>query len=325
MEKIFRNYVAGTCSPEEYRQVIEFIQKAENNQAIGEQMKRVWTRFSYVKDDLNNSELLDRIHHQIALAESRQNQKKLKTYRMGLQVAAVLIVGLIVTSIWNFGRQQSASCPIFMQEISTPLASRTSFLLPDGSKVWLNAASVISFPSSFDSHSRTVKLSGEAFFDVKKDKVPFKVETSGFTVNVLGTAFNVMAYQGEQASVTLERGRVELKRDKSTLGTLLPGQQASFSSDQDDVKIQQVDPSLISAWKENRLIFQEEPLEILAKRLERWYNLKITIEDKTLNRLKVTGKIELESFSEVLDLMELTLPINYRYNKDERTLTIYKK
>jgi ferric-dicitrate binding protein FerR (iron transport regulator) len=191
--------------------------------------------------------------------------------------------------------------------------------------VWLNAGSSISFPGKFDGKTRSVKLIGEAYFDVKADQIPFLVETPRFTVNVLGTAFDVMAYEGEPASVTLERGKVELQNEGKSLGFLDPGQQAQFSQGSDKINIDKVESEIFTSWKENRLIFQSEPLELLAKRLERWYNLTIVISDPSLNSLKVTGKIEVESFSEVLDLMEYTLPIKYQYNKNERILTILKK
>lgn len=326
MEKLFKKYLAGTCSPEEYSKVIDFINQSGNETVMDELLKNHWDVIHLKTSDIKNPQLLDQIHHQIALAENKSIQRKLNIYKISLQIAAILIFGLIITSVWfSQNAEQVASSDIITQQITTPLASRTNFELPDGSKVWLNAGSSISFPSKFDGKSRSVKLTGEAYFDVKKDEIPFLVQTDEFTVNVLGTAFNVMAYEGESAFVTLERGKIELQNAGKSLGYLNPGQQAQFVDGIDEMTLETVDTKIFTSWKENRLIFQYEPLELLAKRLERWYNLKINIDDKSLYSLKVTGKIELESFSEVLDLMELTLPIRYQYNKNERTLTIYKK
>ncbi len=323
MEKLFRKYLNGTCTPDEYRMVNEFIQNRGNDKLLDGLMKNAWNRTEVQDIEKDNVDLLGRIHHQIALKENKSSNKYLAIYRISLQIAAVLVVGLIFTSVWFYSNR--VYTPEIVQNISTPLASRTSFELPDGSKVWLNAGSSISFPGKFDGKSRLVKLIGEAYFDVKSDQIPFLVETPKFTVNVLGTAFNVMAYNGEPASVTLERGKVELQSEGKSLGFLDPGQQAQFSQGSDKINIEKVESEIFTSWKENRLIFQAEPLELLAKRLERWYNLKIVIGDPSLNNLKVTGKIEVESFSEVLDLMEYTLPIKYQYNKNERILTILKK
>lgn len=323
MEKLFRKYLNGTCTPDEYRMVNEFIQNRGNDKLLDGLMKNAWNSTEFQGIETENVDLLGRIHHQIALKENKSSNKNLAIYRISLQIAAVLVVGLIFTSVWFYSNR--VYTPEIVQNISTPLASRTSFELPDGSKVWLNAGSSISFPGKFDGKSRLVKLIGEAYFDVKSDQIPFLVETPKFTVNVLGTAFNVMAYNGEPASVTLERGKVELQNEGKSLGFLDPGQQAQFSQGSDKINIEKVESEIFTSWKENRLIFQSEPLELLAKRLERWYNLKIVIGDPSLNNLKVTGKIEVESFSEVLDLMEYTLPIKYQYNKNERILTILKK
>lgn len=323
MEKLFQKYLNGTCTPEESQIVNEFIQNRSNDKLLDSFMKKTWNATGADAAETENVDLLGRIHHQIALKENKSAKKNLAIYRIGLQIAAVLILGLVFTSVWFYNSR--VFTPEVLREISTPLASRTSFELPDGSKVWLNAGSSISFSGKFDGEVRSVKLSGEAYFDVKSDQKPFLVETSKFTVNVLGTAFNVMAYQGEPASVTLERGKVELQNNGKSLAVLDPGQQAQFSAENDKINIETVEAEIYTSWKENRLIFQSEPLELLAKRLERWYNLKIVIGDTSLNNLKVTGKIEVESFSEVLDLMEYTLPIHYQYNKNERILTILKK
>lgn len=323
MEKLFRKYLNGTCSPDEFQVVNEFIQDRANDKLLDGLMKKAWNSTEAQGSEAEDVDLLGRIHHQIALKENKSAHKNLTIYRVSLQIAAVLILGLIFTSVWFYSDRVLTS--EIIQKISTPLASRTSFDLPDGSKVWLNAGSSISFPGKFDGKTRTVKLIGEAYFDVKTNQIPFLVETPKFTVNVLGTAFNVMAYEGEPASVTLERGKVELQNEGKSLGFLDPGQQAQFLTGSDKINIENVESEIFTSWKENRLIFQSEPLELLAKRLERWYNLKIVIGDPSLNNLKVTGKIEVESFSEVLDLMEYTLPIKYQYNKNERILTILKK
>lgn len=325
MEELFKKYLAGTCTSDEYSKVLDFISHSANNHVLDEFLRKYWTGFQAENPTLRNTELLDRIHHQIALTENKSIQKSLRIYKVSLKIAAVFIFGILLVAGWLYRSLNQSSDAGFIQEISTPLASRTSFDLPDGSKVWLNAGSTITFPAKFTRKSRLVKLVGEAYFDVQKDKIPFIVETSKFSVNVLGTAFNVMAYADETAWVTLEHGKVELDHNGETLGYLDPGQQAQIEGADVPVKIENVETSIFTSWKENRLFFQSEPLGILSRRLERWYNLKIIIQDKSLIGLKVTGKIEMESFSEVLDLLELTLPIEYEFNKNERKLTIYKK
>ena len=172
---------------------------------------------------------------------------------------------------------------------------------------------------------RLVTLEGEAFFDVKKDKTPFRVQTSHFTVGVLGTAFNVMAYHGEIPAVTLERGKIIMQSDTKKTATLLPGQQAVVDTTSHAIHLHDVEKGIFSSWVNNQLIIKNEPLETVTRKLERWYNIDIDVNDPSLLTVKMTANIEFESIREVMELMELTLPVKYEYRKDERKLILSKK
>ena len=213
----------------------------------------------------------------------------------------------------------------FTQTVSTPLASRTSFTLPDGSQVWLNAGSTISFPNRFGKKSRVVRLTGQAYFDVKKETIPFSVETKNFSVKVLGTAFDVFAYPGENAEVTLERGKVQIETTTNVTTDLNPGQQATINKSDGQIEKRSIDSKAFVAWKDNRLTFENEPLEKVVLCLERWFNVTINIEDASIRNLKVNGTIEYESINEVLDLLQITAPINCTYDKDKQIFKIKAK
>ena len=208
------------------------------------------------------------------------------------------------------------------QTVSTPLASHTSFNLPDGSKVWLNAGSTITFPESFNPKQRSVKLSGQAYFDVKKDKIPFNVETNKFTVKVLGTSFDVLAYPGEEALVTLERGKVSLETTQGNEAVLTPGHQAVIEEKNGQIEQRSVNAAQFVAWKNNRLIFVDEPLGKVAIRLKRWFNVDISIEGETIKKIPVNGTIEYESISEVMQLLEICAPVKCSYDKTERRIIL---
>ena len=251
----------------------------------------------------------------------RTDSKKLRLIRYFSRVAAILI--LPVTIALGYMIIHNFSVENLVQTISSPLASRTSFDLPDGSKVWLNSGSTLSFPTHFTGRERIVKLNGQAYFDVKKDKIPFHVKTENFTVNVLGTAFDISAYQGEKASVTLVRGKVAIETPKGCETVLKPREQAFVKKG--SIQKRNVNPDLYISWKDNLLVFVDEPLEEVVSKLERWYNLDISIEDESIKKINVTGTFEYESISEILQLIEITNSIKYSYDKDKRTIILKHK
>lgn len=164
---------------------------------------------------------------------------------------------------------------------NTPRGGTYQILLPDGSKVWLNAASTFKFPSAFSkSGNRTVELSGEAYFEISKDPAhPFVVKTDQQTIKVLGTHFNVTAYkdESEERTVLLE-GSVNINNKK----TLSPGQQSQISAD-GNISIETVDPESAVAWKNGYFMFKDVPLEIVMRQLSRWYDIEIVYNGQLTN------------------------------------------
>lgn len=320
MKGFFQKYLDNHCTEEEFRSVVELFVKEDNRQMLEENMKENWeTNTSGAIPDL--SDTLYKIHYEINRQEQVQSKsRKLLTYMT--RIAAILLVPLAIAYVYQL--HKNIHDREILQTVSTPLASKTSFKLPDGSTVWLNSGSSISFSKNFEGGARLVRLTGEAYFDVRKGKQPFLVETPIFTVNVVGTAFNVMAYEHEMPAVTLERGKVLVETRSNGCKTLTPGQQAVIDTLNQSITLKDVEPNLYSSWINNRLIFKNEPLRTVVKRLERWYNIDISIADQSLQDISMTATIELESVAEVMELMELTLPVSHKYKKDDRQLIIFK-
>jgi len=289
----------------------------EYQDQVEEQMEEDWHQQTVEQKVPDLTSTLHEIHLEIS-GEEHGPSKKHKLVKYLTRAAAILFVPLALAFLYQlFGHSSD-----IYQTLSTPLASKTTFTLPDGSKVWLNAGSTIKFPLEFNGDTRMVELTGEAFFDVKKSHHPFLVKTSSFTVKVLGTAFDVMTYRNEMPAVTLERGRVMLTTKSNKTEYLKPGQQAVIDTLRQAISLNNVDAKLYSAWIHHQLIFKNEPLKNVVKRLERWYNIDIVVNDQTLMNKRMTANIEFESIREVMGLMKLALPINYKYNKDLRKLVI---
>lgn len=164
---------------------------------------------------------------------------------------------------------------------NTPRGGTYQILLPDGSKVWLNAASTFKFPSAFSkSGNRAVELSGEAYFEISKDPAhPFVVKTDQQNIRVLGTHFNVTAYKDESKERTvLLEGSVNINNEK----ILSPGQQSEVGAD-GHISIESVDPESAVAWKNGYFMFKDVPLEIVMRQLSRWYDIEIVYNGQLTN------------------------------------------
>lgn len=165
-----------------------------------------------------------------------------------------------------------------MMELSTPRGKDCRVTLPDGSQVWLNADSKISFPEQFVGKERNVKVEGEAFFQVTKDaKHPFVVTTDFFTTTVHGTTFNVNAYSAKTASVTLVTGSVAVKPANGKEVMIVPGQMAVCDA-QGNTHVSKVDTYPLIQWKDGFFYFNNERLVDIMMELGRWYNVSIVFE-----------------------------------------------
>lgn len=240
------------------------------------------------------------------------------------KIAAGFLVGIMATSAilfqWTPLKEHFADSLEVIYK--TPYGAKTHVVLPDSSVVWLNSGSELSCSSGFNK-SRDVFLKGEAYFNVTKGRVPFTVHTSLGQVKVKGTIFNVKNYENEAFETTLIKGSVSVQHSGTgQMITLRPGEQSDVSGDKMVVK--PVDTGIFTSWINGKLIFNNEPLPKAVRRLERWYNIRIELDDdERLSGIRYNGTIEMESFSEVLRLLGTTAPIRYDYH--DKTRTVYIK
>ncbi len=255
---------------------------------------------------------------------SNKKERKHRFFIRVASIAAAFVLGAILAvAILNY--PPALNHRITQQNISVPYGAKTKIVLPDSSSVWLNSGSSFSYPSEFGK-TRAVQLIGEAFFKVTKSNNPFVVATRYGEVEVKGTSFNVHAFPDEAFQTTLEEGAVLVReKGKHEEFALRPGQQALLNSG-GHLTVKSVETELYTSWKEGKLIFRKEYLPAVVKRLERWYNIKIEMEnDSRLNEIWFNGTLEMESFSEVMDLLHITSPIEYTYNPKTRTIKIKYK
>lgn len=206
-----------------------------------------------------------------------------------------------------------------------PSGQKSVLFLSDGTRVWLNAASELSYAKNFHGKdTRDVYLEGEAFFDVAEDGgKPFIVHTSSIHIKVLGTSFNVKSYSDERTiETTLVEGKVRiggsaLQGRKTGEIELKPNQKAVFDKESKVIKIREVTAVNSGSWKLDKLIFDEEPIDNVLLQLERWYDVKIHVEDRGQLDCKLTATIEKESLEEVLKLIEASHDVTYTLMRGE--------
>jgi transmembrane sensor len=299
---------------------------------------------------------IDFIEQEEAYAELAERRDR-KTNLWPVSILA-LIVGVIFLVIRSTGTVTAVSQNLVkvpekvISQITTKNGSKTNLLLPDGTKVWLNAGSTISYDSSYGRTIREVALSGEAFFDVIKNKErPFIIHASKINIKVLGTQFNVRSYPSDNTTeASLIRGSIEVTfRDKPNKKIILkPNEKIVVDTDRnsEDVsetirrtsheKIHEVPGVDIkkltyeyktgtiieTSWVQNKLIFQDEPFDEIARQLERWYGVSIIFKNDRLKENRLTGSFKNETIWQALDALKFTASFHYTID-NHNTVTIF--
>jgi ferric-dicitrate binding protein FerR (iron transport regulator) len=277
-------------------------------------------------------------------------------YRKGLLVAASFFLAISLSIVGSYLYFMSKNkTEIAFNEINVPQGSKSSIILSDGSKIWLNSSTSLKYPEKFEPGFREVYLEGEAFFDIAEDKdKPFFVRTSDLNIKVLGTSFNVKSYANEGTiETTLESGSIsihkELEGKKSDL-VLKPNQRLTFVKKKgiilvDDIKShleenkstpvsterkvekiyldKNIDTKLYTSWKDNKLVFNDETFESLVIKIERWYNVKIIIQGEKLKQYRFSGTFENETVEQALNALQITTKFQYTLKQNIITIKYY--
>ncbi|MEN7548003.1 FecR domain-containing protein [Rapidithrix thailandica] len=201
--------------------------------------------------------------------------------------------------------------------LRVPEGQQYKVTLTDGSEVWINGGSAIRYQVGFPERDRGVQLKGEAFFKVrKKPEKPFIVHTRKMEIKVLGTSFNVQAYEEDaEAVATLVEGKVKALQNAREQ-ELQPGQQV-VARENIAMEVHNVDTEIFTAWIDGKLRFENKTMEALLLQLERWYGLEIVCGDTALLRQRFTGQFSEESIEQVLDYLKVIEEFNYTVNKNE--------
>ncbi len=236
------------------------------------------------------------------------------------RVAAILILPLLLFTVWSLTNSpESKSIGSIMKSSETSFGVRSQIQLSDGTLVWMNSGSKLTYPEVFDGNTREVKLTGEAYFQVKSDSNhPFYVDLNGYKIKATGTRFNISNYQGDkEISAFLEHGKVSMLMDNEENQPepvqLKENEIIILNKAQKQYKLQSTDGSKYLGWIKGLLILKKDSINNLADRLGRWYNADIIFDDKLAQSGYVfTATFKQETLEEAMKLLSYSTPINYK-------------
>jgi len=317
LDELLPGYLSGELSDEDRVMMDNWRTKLPENEALYRESLKAWEALSLLNEmeQFNSFEALRKVNTKLSVP-------KPVTWWITIQrIAAILLLPLLVYSGYltmknqtNGNRQEQ----VIMQTVSSRQGMVTQFALADGTKVWLNSGSQLQFPNCFSGDKREVMLKGEAFFEVtKNEKQPFRVNANELKVEVLGTSFNVVSFDDDnQSEVVLVTGKVALSYEngqiKKEYGTMHCGQRAIYEKGKQKVFTEEVDIDKYIAWRDGSLIFRDDAMEDVVKRLSRWFNVEITINDPEIKNYIYKATFRNENLTQVLNLLKLSAPIDYR-------------
>ncbi len=332
------NYLSGNFSESDSLILKAWLDKNQEHKLFLDQVTDIWqaSHYSEISKKINVQSVWNELEGQL------HQKKNPFQWKRWLQIAAVASVSMVFGAIgYYFINTNVSSYTPTAQTIEyvAPLGSRSYVKLNDGSKVWLNSGTSITYSNDFGIKNRDIKLSGEAFFEVAKNKqIPFNVNTGEINVTAIGTKFNVKAYKEEKTiETTLIEGSVKLASDivklqenlllksnekaiftRKTQAFDINKQNNSNSHQEEKVVnkpamqiIQAIDPAPIVSWKEKRWIISNEKLGALSVKLERRYDVNFIFDSDLLKDYSFGGTLEDETLEQILKAISYTAPIKY--------------
>lgn len=312
LQVLLRRFFHEKVSPAEYTVLKSEVQKA-TDETMDSVLDILWEEQNLqvpVMDDTVKFRVLNNIRNQITDNRPSHNFS-------WERIAAAILIPLLVSaaSFYYFSEKYNRQGDVFT--VFAERGQKTQIFLPDGTQVWLNSDSYLSYSSVFNRDNREVTLKGEAFFDVTKDdEHSFTVKAEGINVVVYGTAFNVSAYPDEaMATVSLLRGVVTVENAVESV-QLEPGQQVQIPRDRQSWKLFPCDVEMECLWTQNMLRFENTPAVEVFTKLEKWYGVNIYVENSN-SSVKYGFVLKSESLREILDLINRITAIDYQINGEE--------
>lgn len=331
------DFLEGVLSEKDNGELQLWLSESELHVSYFEEIKKIYYSFEYIKESqkydkdkafglfkerigVSSNDINEEDARVSIITEKSYNRKTLLTVA-GIAAAIALLIG------FSFSFLHTKSTKSLPKDVTveSPPGQKTKLFLPDGTLVWLNSGTRITYNNDYGVGNRNIKMDGEAFFDVaRNEELNFKISINDIQVSVLGTSFDVEAYQGDkEMSVSVMTGQVSVgKINDKIFGVLKPNEKIVINKDNNNFKIEACDPDIDGIWRHGQLKIINDPMPVVITKMERWYGVNITIEGK-ISHEHYWMTIKTESLTEILELINKITPINYRI-KGEEVIIRYK-
>ncbi len=306
-------FFEGRASVEEMRLVKEWSEASEENSKLLRRERKLFNAI-ILSGRFESSD-----------GQTTLRKKRNHFVREFLKIASVVAITVGITAaLFSIGEDKE-DMNVAMQTITVPAGQRVNLDLPDGSNVWLNAGTTMKYPVSFMKGKREVMLDGEAYFEVAhNEKSPFVVRTHAMDVEVLGTKFNVEAYSKKavfEASLMQGKIRVKSSHNEKTAVVLLPNYKTTLKDGR--LVVHKIDDYNVYRWKEGLYCFKSKPFTQIMEDLERYYDLKIQVDKKSIESVALTGKFRIsDGLDYALRVLQKDVSFTYRRDKDNDVIYI---
>lgn len=298
---------------------------------LDEKNKKLYLEIENLKTDISETKNILGVSQNNSW-KSVSKSLRAKTIQMVLNItkyAAIIVFAFLLGSVitTQFNKQPELTS---FAEVKVPLGQMSEMTLYDGTKVWLNSGTTLRYNNNFGKEDRNISLEGEAFFEVTKNEIPFKVKLKDTEVEVLGTKFNVISFNHENHSqITLVEGKVNVNNSSGLkIAELKPSEQFYFDNTTKKATIRQVETNFFTSWIEGKIVFDDEDFSEISRKLERWYNVDIQFSDESIGELHFTGTIlKNKPFNQIVTAFELLLPVTITYTNipNEKDVIVISK
>jgi ferric-dicitrate binding protein FerR (iron transport regulator) len=313
-EDIFK-VIAGNAETDTKRSVLSSLEEEQDAKEEYNRLKNSWALLASEKE--MSSYQIENLYLNFKDQLKSKKHPRILNFNTLLRYAAIFIFAVGLSTLY-FHNQNSnqllKTTGLFEASVVAENGQRSKIVLPDSSVVWLNSGTIVSYSRNFAIHDREIKLSGQAFFQVTKNKdIPFVVNCDNLKVKVLGTRFDVNAYSDNGTiNVALESGSVELlhSKNESFHYKIVPGEMAQYDVHTNNVVIKEVNIDQVTGWKEGILSFKDSPMKEVILQLERKYNVEIEVKNPIIYQSVFTATIKNETLDEVIRSIEYACSIH---------------
>lgn len=331
---LIAKYLSGNIETAEREQLMTWVESTPENRTFFAEMMQLWgisghyedhfptdaeTEWRKLENRLFGEEIATISPKSSSIEKTSAKIVRLSIKQVAFRVAAVILLA-IAGSVWwfsDFGNNQNQTIAV-----ATAAEERKMLELPDGSTIWLNENTNVSYEAAFD--ERIVQLEGEAFFNVAEmDGKPFTIFSGGATTTVLGTSFNVRAYPQEtRVEVTVETGKVALRKAKDEAAKVLltRGESGVFDKQAQTTAVIEQQISNADAWKNQQLDFSDTPMSEAILVLERYFSIDIEVKDQNILKCPVSGNYKNPSLQTIIDAWEFALTLEIEQQDSSRYL-----